>query len=201
MLIRTGRNKSQDCSKRGLVYETYCITCKERETERLESSCGEDKTKLREELERVKLHKYIGESSRSAFERGFEHINDIKQLKPSSHMLRHVLDQHEGESITSIEFGMETVRFTRTSFERQILESVTIQQNTDHFLLNSRSEYNRCSLPRLSTKLGDSDYKRYEKELEEAKKKEEEIEGRIREMRKKRNQLRRPRVTQWWGRG
>ena len=75
------------------------------------------------------------------------------------------------------------------------MESVCIQQNTHHHLLNSRSEYNRCSLPRLSTKLGDSDFKKYEKELEEAKKKEEGLEARIRSMRKMRNKIRKPRVT------
>jgi hypothetical protein len=117
----------------------------------------------------------------------------MRQLKPSSHLLRHALDQHEGETLASIEFGMEVAKYTRTSFERQILESVCIQQNTHHNLLNSRSEYNRCSLPRLSTRLGDSDYKKFEKDLEEVKKKEEALEQRIRDMRKTRNKARRPR--------
>ena len=89
---------------------------------------------------------------------------------------------------------MEVVRYTRTSFERQILESVCIQQSTHHNLLNSRSEYNRCSLPRLSTKLGDKEFKKYEKELEEARRKEEGLEERIRDMRKTRNRARRPRT-------
>ena len=142
----------------------------------------------------MKLHKYIGESSRSSFERAREHQNDMRQLKPSSHMLRHALDMHEGEDLGGIRFGMEVVKFTRTSFERQILESVCIQQNTSHNLLNSRSEYNRCSLPRLSTRLGDKEFKKYEKVLEEAKVKEENLERRIREMRKMRNRNRKTRT-------
>ena len=48
-----------------------------------------------------------------------------------------------------------------------------IQQNTHHHILNSKSEYNRCSIPRLSTRLGDNEYKKYEKGLEEEKEKEE----------------------------
>ena len=87
----------------------------------------------------------------------------MKQLKPSSHMHRHTLDKNEGEELGWIKFGMEVIKFTRTFFERQILESVCIQQNTKHNLLNSRSEYNRCSLPRLSTRLGDKEFKKYEK--------------------------------------
>ena len=85
-----------------------------------------------------------------------------------------------------MKFRMEVIKFTRTSFERQILESVCIQQNTQHNLLNSRSDYNRCSLPRLSTRLGDKEFKKYEKQLEEAKKKEESLEQRIGDMRKTR---------------
>ena len=76
------------------------------------------------------------------------------------------------------------------------MESVCIQQNTNHNILNSRSEYNRCSLPRLSTRLGDKEYKKYEKELEEEVRKEETLENRIREMRKNRNKNRRSRHQQ-----
>jgi hypothetical protein len=91
---------------------------------------------------------------------------------------------------------MEIIKYTRTSFERQILESVCIQQNTHHHILNSRSEYNRCSVPRLSTRLGDKEYKKYEKKLEEEKLKEEALEKRIREMRKDRNKNRKTRTQQ-----
>ena len=43
---------------------------------------------------------------------------------------------------------------------RQMLESVIIQKKIHHNILNSRSEYNRCSLPRLSTRLGEKKYKK-----------------------------------------
>ena len=47
------------------------------------------------------------------------------------------------------------------------------EQNIHHHILNSKSEYNRLSIPRLSTRLGDKEYKKYEKGLEEEKEKEE----------------------------
>ena len=109
-----------------MVYQTYCLTCKEEDTARIEEEYREDPKKKKEEIRRIKLHKYIGETSRSSFERAREHLNDLQQLKPSSHMLRHALDKHGGENINSIRFGMEVIKFTRTSFERQILESVCI---------------------------------------------------------------------------
>ena len=126
--LRTGRNMKQECSKRNLVYETYCITCKERDIKKIKAATGGHKKRTQEEMAKIKLHKYIGETSRSCFERAMEHQNDMRQLKPTSHLLRHVLDQHEEEKLSNVEFGMEVVRYTRTSFERQILESVCIQK-------------------------------------------------------------------------
>ena len=162
----TGKNLTQECSKRNLVYQTHCITCKERDMAKIVAETGGDKKRTQEEVRKMRLYKYIGETSRSCYERSKEHQNDMRQLKPSSHLLRHALDQHEGEQLSNIKFGMEVLKYTRTSFERQILESVLIQQNTNHHILNSRSEYNRCSLPRLSTRLGDKEYKKYEQEQE-----------------------------------
>ena len=64
----TGRNMKQECSKRNLLYETYCITCKERDMEKFKTATGGDKKKTQEEMAKMKLHKYIGETSRSCFE-------------------------------------------------------------------------------------------------------------------------------------
>ena len=89
---RTGKNLKQECSKRNAVYQTYCITCKEREIERIEQETAGDRKRTQEELHKIRLHKYIGETSRSCFERGMEHLNDMRQLKPASHLLRHALD-------------------------------------------------------------------------------------------------------------
>ena len=141
----------------------------------------------------MKLYKYIGETSRSTFERSNEHLNDMHQIKPTSHLLRHILDRHGGENMNEVRFGMKIIQHTRSSFERQLLESVCIQQNRHHNILNSRSEYNRCSIPRLSTKLGDQDFKKYEKEMQQEVEKEERLGQIIRDMRKARNKRRKPR--------
>ena len=54
-----------------------------------------------------------------------------------------------------IEFGMRIVREARSAFERQIAESVQIQnQKRSNIILNSKSEYNRCALPRLTANIG-----------------------------------------------
>ena len=56
---------------------------------------------------------------------------------------------------------MRVVQYTRTALEHQVLESVLIQEKGKrHIIMNSKSEYSRRSIPRLTTKLGDKEYKK-----------------------------------------
>ena len=106
-------------------------------------------------------------------------------------MLKHVVLNHPEQEPDKIKFGMRILRTCKTSFERQIHESVIIQQEREqHNILNSRSEYNRCSLPRISTQLGESEYKIYNDELTAEKEQEEHVEAKIRQLRKLRNKSR-----------
>ena len=91
------------------------------------------------------MFKYIGESARSCHERGREHVGDCEQLKPGSHMLKHIIDKHEGKQPNEIKFKMKAVKFHKSAFERQIHEAVLIQESRGHHILNSLSEYNRCA--------------------------------------------------------
>ena len=78
----------------------------------------------------MKKYKYIGETSRSAFERGWEHLNDLAQLRTSSHMLKHIEGVHPDQDISDIKFGMEVIKYTR-----QVRESVLIQEERNHHSL------------------------------------------------------------------
>ena len=100
---------------------------------------------------RVYIAKYIGESSRSAYERGKEHVADYKGLNETSHILKHALIAHEGKDIADIEFGMRVTSTFRSALERQISEAVKIEREyrVGKMLLNSKSEFNRCEIPRL----------------------------------------------------
>ena len=106
-------------------------------------------------------------------------------------MLKHAVGVHHNQDMTKVQFGMKVVKYNQSSFERQIRESVTIQsERQDHILLNSRTEYNRCSLSRLCTQVGEGEYKNYSEQLDLEKKEEEKIEYRIRQLRKERNKAR-----------
>ena len=151
---------------------------------------GDDK-KIKEMKLKTRVYKYIGETGRSVFERSAEHLYDADQLKPASHILRHFIDKHEGENREEMEFRIKVLKYAKTSFERQIGESVLIQEHRKfHFLLNSKSEYNRCALPRLVTRMGEKEVKKW-KEKEDAEIwKEEELAEKIRNLRKNRNKER-----------
>ena len=170
--IRTGKNKTQDCTKRNCIYETWCISCWEKDVTRVEEMCKEDEEMKKVMMKKIKVHKYIGETSRSVYERTWEHTHSMEQLQTSSHMLKHMLEMHSEEEIKDVEFGAKVIRFTRTAFERQVMESVLIQEEREqHHILNSKLEYNRCSFPRMTAKLGENEWEKKEKEGEEEKEK------------------------------
>ena len=119
---------------------------------------------------------------------------DIGACKISSHMLRHLLDQHEKEEENwdKVRFGMRIIKSTRSAFERQILESVTIQKLKNHHITNSKAEYNSCSIPRLSTKLGEKDLEKWRIEDREELEKEATIEEKIRVRKRQREEQKQP---------
>ena len=53
-------------------------------------------------------------------------------------------------------FTMKVVRSHYSALSRQIHEAVRIRRNEEN-ILNSKGQYNRCQLPRLTVKMGDKD--------------------------------------------
>ena len=82
-----------------MIYETWCETCKERDGRRALEAGDDPKG--------IMLHKYIGESSRSGYVRGKNHLDDARLLSTGSHMLKHYLSQHMGESPQDMIFRMK----------------------------------------------------------------------------------------------
>ena len=57
-----------------------------------ESEMGEEEKKVK--MRELRLHKYVGETSRSMYERGLEHLRDLNEFKKESHMLKHYEKMH-----------------------------------------------------------------------------------------------------------
>ena len=144
-----------------MVYKTWCMDCVEKNQNKVEERYAGDEKKIMELKGKIRKYIYIGETCRSVYKRGFEHRNDISQLKTSSQVLRHILEMHgEEEDMEKINFGIKVLKYTQSSFERQILESVLTQGKRGHHLLNSRAEYNRCAILRLVSKMGEKEIKK-----------------------------------------
>ena len=107
---------AHSCFKRNLVYETWCKPCEEEAAKRVRGT-GVDPEKLS-----FPLYKYIGETARSAFERGAEHWDDVVNLSKGSHMLKHALSVHENEPLENIRFGMRVLKFHKSAVNSQIYE-------------------------------------------------------------------------------
>ena len=120
-------------------------------------------------------------------------MNNLATLSSSSHMLRHMVVEHKGEDFGDVQWGMFVKKFLRSAFVRQIEEAVEIErESTSGKMLNSKAEYNNCTIPRLTTRAGNpvEEMKQIEKEIKAEKEKDNEIEKEIRNMRKERNKLR-----------
>ena len=89
---------------------------------------------------------YVGESSRSSYERGGEHARDYATAAQDSHMHKHAETEHAGEDRPR--FIFRVVKTFENALARQVSEAVGIRRRGD-CTLNSKGVYNRCSLPRL----------------------------------------------------
>ena len=200
--IKSGKKSNQSCKKRNAVYETWCESCRVRDekNENEKEDNENDKNENEKDKNETKIYKYIGETCRSSYERGSEHLADMRTIKPGSHLLKHVLDQHEGETLEEVDFRMRVVKYHKSPFERQIHESVLIRASIFHHLLNSKVEYNRCQIPRIAIKMGEKEVKErkieIDNEIENETKKDQDLEEKIKLLRKLINRKRAPRRPQ-----
>ena len=70
---QTEKNESQPCTKRSLIYETWCLMCKAKD-KKLENQIN-DQHELKKIIRNIRLHKYLGETNRSELVRGWQHLN------------------------------------------------------------------------------------------------------------------------------
>ena len=87
-------------------------------------------------------------------------------------MLKHYLKCHKDIKREEMEFGIRVRKKFKKAFERQVGEAIAIEQEmlNDTTLLNCKSEFNRCSVPRLT--LGT-----YKDNIEEMKEEDRERQG------------------------
>ena len=123
---------NQNCFAKNILYEIKCLDCEE-------------------VSESVQSVLYIGESSRTAFCRSSEHLKGYQKGITSSPLHKHSIEKHKGSK--KVKFQFKVVKQFFTALSRMVAESVRIARRSEvssNILLNSKGEYNRCKLPRLT---------------------------------------------------
>ena len=133
-----GIEEIPQCTKRNVLYENICALCN--------PTVGQ-KGELKEPNPHVPSI-YVGESNRSIFERSKEHMKGAQGGKEESHMVKHMELHHRVGELPK--FIMKPVKYFKSSLKRQIAEAVRIRRRGEGVVLNSKSEYSRCVIPRLA---------------------------------------------------
>ena len=108
-----------NCNAIGVTYELICGSCE---------------------------HKYIGETSRTAYTRGKEHLRSLKRKEEGSVMWRHTGEEH-GSDVPDFTMNVTGV-FGDDAMLRQVTEAVLISRTQSSKLINNKNEWNHVSIPR-----------------------------------------------------
>ena len=90
-------------------------------------------------------HKYIGETSRSAYTRGKEHFRALEQREQNWVMWRHSCEKH-GSNVPGFTMNV-TGTFRNDAMLRQISESVQTNQVQQDQLITRLHEWSYCRIP------------------------------------------------------
>jgi hypothetical protein len=108
------------CGGHGVTYDIRCNTCN---------------------------NVYVGETSRSAYVRGGEHVKIYERKKEQSTLWKHCKEKRDGEVQT---FQMNvTGRYGNDAMLRQISESVKMNKIKKGELMNSKTEWNYFKIPQV----------------------------------------------------
>ena len=153
---------------------------KRNDTDNLEKRPPQDvQKKEREKKEKRKdyIVKYVRETGRSGYERGQEHSRDFENCEETSHMLKHYLIYHKNMKRNEMRFGMRLRSSFRSPLDRQVGEAIAIDRESRKgtVIMNSKSEYNRCTIARINTKSNKDFREENEREEEKERKLKEEM--------------------------
>ena len=148
-------------NKRNLLYEATCGICRD-ESQSEEGGAGK-RVKLKFGEGYPEKNVYVGETSRSIFERSQEHVKAGKSKKEESFIAKHWQESHpEREEMP--EFRFKIIRSFKDHLSRQVSESVRIDLRWG--VLNSKTMFSRNSLPRLTIEKSEWEKKKGEREKE-----------------------------------
>ena len=129
----------------GVIYSITCMRCKEKEVST----------------------QYWGESARTGFDRGVEHLKGLQNQDPNSVLWEHH-HEHHGDQETP-EFKMKVEQVHKSTLSRQAAEGLAIDGFKGDILLNRKGEWGYNLAPSLSVEGQDQGGKRSGGRLQEPK--------------------------------
>ena len=135
------------CKTENVVYEGKCMTCSSKGPTSKPDKQGQIK-----QIQRTPGTQslYVGESSRSAYQRGMQHIAAIEQ--PERHktnaFAKHIIECHKGDH-EDVKFKVNVVKSFKRPLERQIYEGVAIHNAKVDLLMNSKLDHYQPAVGRV----------------------------------------------------
>ena len=137
-----------NCRAEGEVYRGEYLTCREKGPTSTITKDGNMKT-----IDRVPGTKsvYIGETSRSAFTRGRQHMNALKNPKRHTEnaFCKHIIECHKGDR-SKVKFKVDVISQFKKPMERQICEGVEIFRAKCDILMNSKIDHYQPAVGRVT---------------------------------------------------
>ena len=99
------------------------------------------------QVEKGRKTSYIGETARTPFERGADHLGDLKNWRMSNALVKHLAESHPGRGWDH--FSMKVLNTHRSPMERQIKEGQLISSYKGDEILNQKGEWGQNLPPRL----------------------------------------------------
>ena len=94
---------------------------------------------------------YWGESARTGYLRGREHLDAHEKRSEESALYKHDQIHHNGEKST---FSMKILRKHSKPLSRQLQEATLIENSKVDIMLNSKGEFNGARVPRVVVEIG-----------------------------------------------
>ena len=110
-----GLEELPPCTRVNLLYENICTRCNPGATRKGELM------ETRNDIPTV----YVGESSRSIYERSREHWEGARKGASNNHMVKHQVGEHDNQAP---QFAMKVVKHFRSALARQVAEAVRIRR-------------------------------------------------------------------------
>ena len=116
--------KGGQCLTQNILYQVECLHCQEE----------------------GKKAKYIGESGRTAYDRGQNHLQALEAKDDSNPLVAHWLENHQGQDW---KFNMSVLKVFDTPLQRQANEGFQIANFKGDVLLNRKGEWGNNLPPKL----------------------------------------------------